>query len=232
MRQISALLLLVFLFTPAAMAGFTFVQTRVEVTVKPDDKMVSIPFVFENKTKKALKIARYDSACSCISARVTEPLGKMVYQPGEKGKIVVDFRLGSFSGKQEKTLLLWTTDDPDDKPSSILTSAITIPVLFEIKPSTLFWDLQKDAPSQPVSKTFTIKVHGEHPIRILKHSTTNTNFPHTLKTIRDGWEYEITVTPKNLTSPGMGMIKLTTDSPISRYQRQQAFVCIKRAPAK
>lgn len=202
--------------------GLTFVSDRVSVTVKPDAKKVSLPFDFENKTKRTIKIASYDSACSCISARIQK--GKMSYEPGEKGKIVVDFALGSFSGLQEKTLMLWTTDDTPEKPSSILTSVITIPLLFEISPTTLFWDQHGDGKPQ----SLTIKVHNDKPIKILKDSGTNKNFPYEIKTIRDGWEYEIVVTPQSVDTPGMGMIKLTTDSPIARYQRQQAFVCVKR----
>ena len=213
--------------TPALMAGegFSFVQTRVAVTVKPDAKRVSVPFKFENKTQKNITIARYDSACSCISARVAK--GKMSYKPGEIGVIVADFELGSFSGKVAKTVMLWTTDDPPETPSAVLTSAITIPVLFDISPRTLFWD--HNGSKEP--KTIKLKVHSDKPIRILSHQGTNQNFPYELKTIRDGWEYELIVTPQSVESMGMGMIKITTDAPISRYQRQQAFVSVRRAPA-
>ena len=226
MRSIFSLIYLAFLtlLCPQAIGGtgLTFVSDRMSVTVKPDAKKVSLPFVFENKTKRTIKIASYDSACSCISARIEK--GKMAYEPGEKGKIVVDFALGSFSGLQEKTLMLWTTDDTPDNPSSILTSAITIPVLFEISPTTLFWEQNGEGKKQSLK----IKVHNDKPIKILKHSGTNKNFSYEIKTIREGWEYEIVVTPQSVDSPGMGIIKLTTDSPISRYQRQQAFVCVKR----
>lgn len=211
-----------------AAGGFTFESERVEVTVKPDAKMVSIPFEFTNKTDRPLTIARYDSACSCISARVTRPLGKMTYKPGEKGQIMVDFELGSFSGFQKKTLLLWTKDDPAQKPSTVLTSAITIPELFKITPKTMFWDL--NGPQMP--KAIRIKVDHDQPIHIRSHAGSNDNFPYTVKTIRDGWEYEVVVTPQATDTPGMGILKFTTDSPIKRYQRQQAFVSVRRPVKK
>jgi len=229
MRFLKALIIPALLIFTCALAsaenGFSFQSKRVAVTVKPNAKTVVIPFYFENKTDRTLTISRYDSACSCISARVAEPRGKMVYKPGEKGKIEVKFELGSFSGQQEKTLLLWTTDDPKDKPSAILTSAITIPVLFEIKPKTLFWEQNGDGKA----KTIKITVHNNTPIHIVSHFGTNKDFPYQIKTIRDGWEYELTVTPTQVSSSGMGMIKINTDSPISRYKRQQAFVAVSRA---
>lgn len=223
MRRLLLSALLLFL-SPVVWAGqgFSFVSDRVKVTVKPDAKLVSMPFEFENKTERPLKIARYDSACSCISARVAG--GKLAYQPGEKGKIVVDFELGSFSGEVEKTLMLWTTNDAAEKPSSILTSVITIPVLFEVSPKTLFWDHG----GSKESKTIKLKVNSDQPIRILKLAGTNQNYSYELKTVRDGWEYELVVSPQSVESMGMGMIKITTDAAIPRYQRQQAFVCVRK----
>jgi len=204
--------------------GLSFTQNKKSVTVKPDAKLVSIPFDFENKSKRTITIARYDSACSCISARVAEPLGKMTYKPGEKGKIVVDFELGRFSGKVVKTLMLWTKDDPANAPSSVLTSEITIPSLFDVTPPTLFWDQKGNNKPQ----SFKIKVNNTQPIRILDLSGTNKNFPYELKTIRDGWEYEIIITPQDVNTPCMGILKITTDAAIKRFQILQNFVCVRR----
>lgn len=203
--------------------GLTFTKNRIEVTSKPDAKTITVPYTFENKTKRVITIARYDSACSCLSAKVKG--GKLVYKPGEKGEMKVDFELGSFSGLVEKTVLLWTTDDGEQRPSSVLTVALTIPVLFEVTPKTVFWE--QNGSKEP--KSFKLKVDNAKPIRILNHSGTNANFAYELKVIRDGWEYELVVTPKDVSLPAFGMIKLVTDSSIARYQRQMAFVCVRRA---
>ena len=216
--------ILLFVSTPylTAAKGFTFIKNKIAVTAKPDAKKVTVPYHFENKTNRVLTIARYDSACSCLSAKVKG--SKLVYKPGEKGEIRVDFALGTFSGKVEKTVLLWTTDDPADAPSTVMTVELTIPVLFEVSPMTLLWDQGAEAKPQ----TIKIKVNHDKPIRIVNHSGSNKDFPYKLKTIREGWEYELVVTPTSTGTPGFGMIKLTTDSSIPRYKRQQAFVCIKR----
>ena len=231
MRLSFSLLLTFFCFlSHVALAdnGLTFTKNRIAITVKPDATRVSIPFSFENKSKRTITISRYDSACSCISARVAEPLGKMTYKSGEKGKIVVDFELGSFSGLVEKTLMLWTTDDTPETPSTVLTSEITIPVLIKLSPTTLTWDQNGDMSA----KTIKIKVNNDKPIRILSHMGTNTNYPYELKTIREGWEYELVVTPKSVATMGMGILKFTTDSTISRYKRQMAYVCVRRPTGK
>jgi len=203
--------------------GLTFAKNKIEITSAPEAKKITVPYLFENKSDRTITIARYDSACSCLSAQVKA--GKLIYKPGEKGEMKIDFALGSFSGVVEKTVLLWTTDDPEETPSSVLRVALTIPKLFEITPTTVFWD--QNGSKEP--KVFKMKVNHDKPIRILSDSGTNNNFIYQVKTIREGWEYELVVTPKDVANPAFGMIKLTTDSSIARYQRQMAFVCVKRA---
>ena len=203
--------------------GLTFEKNKIEITSAPNAKKITVPYFFENKSDRTITIARYDSACSCLSAQIKG--GKLIYKPGEKGEMKIDFALGSFSGVVEKTVLLWTTDDPDETPSSVLSVALTIPKLFEIIPPTIFWD--QNGSKEP--KVFKMKVNHDKPIRILSDSGTNDNFVYQVKTIREGWEYELVVTPTDVANPSFGMIKLTTDSSISRYQRQMAFVCVKRA---
>ncbi len=223
MRTLIALTLLLVSF-PSVMAerGLTFDQNNISVKAAVDAKTITVSYTFQNKSKRTITIARYDSACSCLSATVKD--SKLVYKPGEKGEIKVTFALGNFSGTVKKTVLLWTTDDPEEAASSILTVEVTIPVLFEVTPRTVFW-IQNGAKEPKVVK---IKVNNIDPIHIIKHMGTNENFDYRIKTIRDGWEYELVITPKDVSVPCFGMIKLTTDSPIPRYQRQMAFACVKR----
>ena len=192
----------------------------------PDAKMVTVPFTFVNDTKRTLTIERYDAACSCVSAQVKG--GKLVYQPGEKGEMLVEFALGSFSGEVEKAVMLWTTEDAEDAPSSILTVAIKIPKLFEVSPRSVFWEQG----GSKETKLIKLTVHHTKPIKILSHAATSDQFDYEVKTIREGWEYQLLVTPKDVSKPAYGMIKLMTDSTIPRYQRQRAFVVIKKAKSK
>lgn len=205
-----------------AQRGFTFIKDKVAVTAKPGDEKVTVPYHFVNNTRRTLTIAKYDSACSCLSAKVKG--SKLVYKPGEKGEIRVDFAIGAFSGTVEKTVLLWTTDDPEERPSTVMTVELTIPVLVEVTPTTLFWDKG----SEPKPQTVKIKINHDKPINITFHESTSKDFSYEFKTIRAGWEYEIIVTPASTDAPGFGMIRMRTDSDIPRYQRQQAFVCVRR----
>lgn len=205
--------------------GLSFDESRIEVTAAPEAKTVTVPYFFTNNTDRTITIKRYDSACSCLSAKVKG--GKLSYQPGEQGEIKVVFELGTFSGLVEKTVLIWTTEDEDKKPSSILSVVINIPVLFEVNPKTSFWEQHGDGQAQVIQ----LKINSHEPIHILEHGATNKNFDYELKTIKEGFEYQLVVKPKDTNTPAFGMIKLTTDSSIPRYRRQMAFVCVRRQPA-
>ena len=218
------LCLCLFALIPTAVfagGGLTFAAEKQAVTAKADATKATISYDFENTSDKTVSIAKWDSACSCLGARIKE--GKMDYKPGEKGNIEVDFAIGSFSGTQKKTVMLWTKDDPASSPSSILTVELTIPVLFDISPKSLAWEQN----GSKESKMIKIKVLDKNPINITKHNGTNPNFSYNIKTIREGWEYEIEVTPNDVKNPTLGMIKINTDSSIKRYQRQQAFIYVK-----
>ena len=204
-----------------AESPLSFDSLKKSVTVEANALKTTVPYTFENTSKNTVTISRWDSACSCLNARIKG--SKMTYKPGEKGEIRIDFELGSFSGTQAKTVMLWTEKDSAASPSIILTAAVTIPTLFEISPKSLVWDMNDT--KEP--KTFKIKVHDDKPINISNHNGTNDTFPYTIKTIKEGWEYEITVTPSDVSTPSIGMIKINTDSKIKRYQRQQAFVYVR-----
>lgn len=202
--------------------SLAFEQTRIEMAVAPDAKTVTVPYFFSNNTGRVITIKRYDSACSCLSAKIKG--GKLAYKPGESGEINVTFELGTFSGLVEKTVLIWTTEDPDEKPSSVLSVVLDIPVLFEVNPKTVFWEQHGDATTQVIELT----VNNPAPIHILEHSVTNKNFQYQLKTLEKGRKYQLVVEPLDLSVPALGMIKLTTDSSIPRYRKQMAFVCVRR----
>ena len=91
--------------------------------------------------------------------------------------------------------------------------------------------IQKIPGIQRTETFISLQESINRPIHILEHGATNNNFDYELKTIKEGFEYQLVVKPKDSSTPAFGMIKLTTDSLIPRYRRQMAFVCVRRQPA-
>jgi hypothetical protein len=58
------------------------------------------------------------------------------------------------------------------------------------------------------------------------------NFRHTLRTLEPGKLYEIEAVPVNSAILGLAVLKLETDCPLSRQQLHQAFLVVRKPPAR
>ncbi|MEI7911624.1 MAG: DUF1573 domain-containing protein [Verrucomicrobiota bacterium] len=213
-----------------AMAGFlhaaalTFEKELLEIHAPADASSVVADFNFKNNTDKPVTIAKVDKACSCIGVQVSD--GKLVYAPGEGGKIRATFDMGNFSGVIDKTVVLYLNNDPNEKPSVTLTVQVHIPVLIAIseKEKTLKWTTG----AKPEPQKIDLKVEYAKPIKIISTSCTSENYKVELKTLEAGKHYEILVTPVDTKEQGLAIIRINTDCEIKRYQVLQAF-CVIRA---
>ena len=206
----------------AELVSLSFENKTVEVIAESGAKDLTMVFPFENKTKQTIEIIRKDAACACLGATFKD--GKKIYAPGEKGELTAKFKLGSLSGTVNKQVLLWQNGDTSNKPSIILTTIVTIPELISLTPLTLSWNIGDEEKTQ----TSKIIVNHKEPIHITKILSTNNNFTTEVKTIREGWEYELTVTAKDTSNISFGILKITTDSTVPRFRRTQAFVYVRK----
>lgn len=202
-------------------ASLTFEKQTVDVTVEAEADSTSITFPFDNKSGETIEIVKHASPCGCISTGFKND--RMVYPPGAKGELTVIFRVGNFYGTVQKKIMVWMKDGPEGKrPPITLTTNITIPELVTVTPRTLNWKTgESNAP-----KSYKIAVSHEKPIRITSLTSTNNNFDTELKTLRDGMEYELVVTPRDVSGTSFGILKIFTDCKVSRYSLIQVFANI------
>ena len=205
----------------AASGQMVFEKSLIEMTAEPDQEEITVEFRFTVKGDKEVEIGEYDAPCTCLEARISDN-GRLVWQPGESGTVQGVFKTGNFMGSVDKMIVLRMNGETE--PSVKLTVRMHIPVLLEIEPKTLFWN-QKDAVK---SQSFKLTVNGDEPLQILELSGTNENFVEELKTIKEGREYEIVVTPKSLEERAFGLLRIKTDSKHVKHQRYQAFMAIRR----
>ncbi len=208
-------------FTNLVSAQMVFKKPVVEVTVAPDAKEIIAEFPFKVDEKGA-EIKNYDAPCTCLSARI-EPLMpdhsvRLKWAPGETGKVQGKFELGNFKGTVEKAIVL----NMIGQDAIQLIVRVTIPDLVSMTPVTQRW-VQGEALSE---KIYHLKVGGDVPINITEIKGTNPNFPYELVTKKEGWEYEIRVTPKSLSTQMLGMIRIKTDSKYKRFKKMQLFAVI------
>jgi hypothetical protein len=205
-----------------AAAGLQFPETHKEVHAPADADRVTVEFDFTNDGDAPLAIRKYHSGCSCIGLRVKDE--KMRYAPGESGVLHADFKLGNYSGTVDKMIALWLEDDPESQPSMRLTVRVHIPVLVEIEPKTLTWNLNGDAAPQVIR----IRMKEGHPAGIANVSSSSPVFKTELKTIEDRKNYELWVTPERTSTAGLGVLRIETDHTSPKHRLHQAFAVVRR----
>lgn len=208
-------------------AGLDFPEVLKEIHAPADAKTVAADFEFTNRSDKAVSVVKYDAACSCMSVKIKD--GKLRYAPGESGLIRAEFDMGNFSGVVDKVVAVWLDDDPAEAPSMALTVRVHIPVLVSIEPKTLKWNLGGEDQAQ----TIRIEMNHSSPIHVTGMTSSSAAFKPELKTIQEGKRYELIVTPTDINTPGLGILRIETDCEITRHRTQQAFAVVRKpSPAE
>lgn len=218
MKAISSLL--ISLLPLAASAALRLDGDHVDVKPKPEDEVASVTFTFKNDGNKPVRVLHLESACSCLSAS----LDKATYEPGEKGTGKAEFKVGSFTGQQEKTITV-TTDDPA-QTEWVVPFVIEVPEVIIIEPKMVQWWLDE----KPAPKTITVKMTGKDPMKLVNVTSTRESMGYEFKEVKEGREYLVTLTPKTTADIMIGALKLETDSKIPKYQRQLGFFGVVRQP--
>jgi hypothetical protein len=203
-------------------AGLDFKETSKELHAPADVKTVSADFEFTNRSGKPVSVTKYESTCSCMA--VTIKGGKLSYAPGESGVIRAQFDMGNFSGEIDKVVLLWLDGNKTEKPSLSLTVRVHIPVLVSLEPKTLKWELNGKGEPQNIRVNMT----HDKPIRVTAVTSSSEAFKLELKTIEEGKTYDVQVTPLDLKSPGLAVIRIETDCDIDKHRIQQAFAVVRK----
>jgi hypothetical protein len=211
------------LCVPLAAAELKFETKLRELNVGAEDTKVVTEFPFKNESSEEVEIVEYTAGCSCLTASIS-PNGKLKYAPGESGIIRSEFELSALAGTVDKSVAIRLKGDPQDQPSLVLTTRINIPVLVEMEPKTLFWNIGEEA--KPKSVTLTMK-HSE-PIKVVKLSGADGRFTQELKTIEEGKKYEVVVTPANTTNVAMGVIHIETDCKLQRHRSHRIFMVVRK----
>ena len=204
-------------------AEMVFETKSVEVTVKPGQNLAMGLFPFKIVGEDE-RIVKADAFCTCLTPQV--PLGpdrtaKLDWKVGEKGVIKGRFETEQFLGTVEKSIKIFLEGK---KEPVILNFQVIIPELIKLEPATLKWNLG-ESPDERVVK---ISVNHDKPIRIVSDMGNNDKvFPYTLKTIKEGWEYELRIKPTSTEKSGIGMISLRTDSPFPRFKRKVLYAVVR-----
>ncbi len=163
-------------------------------------------------------IEKVESSCGCTTAT----LPKMTFVPGERGELCARFSTPGRRGLQTKTVSVRIHGQADP---AVLTLVVTIPELVRMSHQLLVWE--KGAERE--SKTILCDATSDMPVRIVKVASSVTSIKASLKTVSEGRQYAITVTPENTDAASFAV--LTIDAEFKDQKKSlRIYAQVKRSP--
>jgi len=223
MRLLPILWLALCAVLPAAELAFE--STKKDVSAGADATRVDVDFPFTNASGQPVTITRFQSNCSCMTVAVQG--GKQRYEPGESGVVRATFDVQNLSGEVERFAVLWLEGDPEDKPSVKLNVNFHIPEVVKVEPKTVKWEVG----AKPEPQVIRITMQAGEPVHIKAVGGTGSAFKHELKTVVDGQEYELVLTPASTAAPVLGVFRMETDCKNERHRIKQVFAMVRKPAA-
>ena len=143
-------------------------------------------FELKNTGGSPLKIERVKPACGCTTVDFDKVIAK-----GASGKVTLKVDTKKFSGTVRKTAEIFTNAS---KISQRLTMTGKIELAVEIEPRLPRIQVVKGVPIKPI--TVSLKKAASHAFKLNKVSSKSDFAKVTMKTVKEGSLYELTVTPK------------------------------------
>jgi Protein of unknown function (DUF1573) len=211
------LVLLLLLLANRTSGHLAFEQPEQSFKVRQEQESVVAKYRFTNTGQEAVKIENVRTSCGCTTAG----LKKTEYAPGETGEIEAKFTFGGRSGRQEKAILV-TTSEAEETPI-VLRLVVDIEDQIKIQPELVFWRVGEQAEA----KKIRITVGDNSAIRILSVISDNPAIKAQLSERKPDKTYEIEVTPTDVNQPAGATILIHTNYPPESPRIRYAYARIK-----
>lgn len=191
-------------------------RKTVETETGSAEKTARAEFVFTNVSKQPVVIDSVKPGCGCTTAA----LDKKTYEPGEKGHITAVFTPGSRQGVQVKAIKVTVKGEPDP---AVLTMVTRVGDTVQIDPPLVLWRLGE--PFEP--KTIQVKVPSSSGLRLTRVQSGNPQIAAKLSTLKEGSEYQITVTPGDIRERAVVVLKIQGLTRSNEPKEFQAYAQVK-----
>jgi len=209
--------LFLFLFACSTYGQLVFDHPEQSFKAKPEQEMIVAKYRFTNAGKESVKIENVQASCGCTTAA----LKKTDYAPGESGEIEAKFSFGGRVGKQEKAIAV-TTSQARDKPT-VLRLLVDIEDPIQIQPELVFWRIGE----QPNPKKIQIAVANDASVKVVSVASDNPSIKAELTEVKPGRQYEIEITPTDLSRPAGATFLIRTDYPTQNPRTRYAYARVK-----
>ena len=174
--------------------------------VKPTDALRH-EFIFTNTGNAALEITGVRPACGCTTAGDWDRL----VQPGQTGKIPIQFNPGSFNGTVTKLITVTCNDALQNVHSLHVRATVWRPI--DVQPLYAYFTVI-EGESTNETKTVRITSNMDEPLTLEPPQSSSPGFRAELKAVRPGKEFALNVTYEGTVSNAarQGHITLKTSS--------------------
>ena len=219
MRNGKFAILPIFLFGMAmpALADLKWENQEQTFNAKSDQKSIVAHYKFTNNGTDVVKIDGVKTSCGCTTAA----LSKTEYAPGESGEIDATFNFGGRVGPQEKAIVV-TVAGSSDKPT-ILRLNVNIEDPITVQPQFVLWHIG-EAPS---TKNIHIALAEDVAGKIVSVTSDNPTIKVELKESKPGKEYDVQLTPSDVSQAASATILIKTDFPAENPQSRYGYARIK-----
>ena len=176
-------------------------QTEVTLHVHPTQISADAVFEFTNAGDEPVSFSDIKITCGCLVAKPLKPS----YAPGETGRLIIMLNLKSRYGKQRKKVFAHTLDG---QKTELMVSA-DIPRAFTLETPLINWH-KGDGSTE---KRVVLRNPNAIPIKLLSVTSSNKLLPAEIKTIREGFEYEVVVLRKPGAVNTRAVIRIRTEPP-------------------
>ncbi len=201
----------------SAQAELQWETTTIARVVHPLQVEDHIEFRFINDGEEPVEILSLRSTCGCLSPSMSTNR----IASGESGVLNVKFNLRDRSGPQRKGVAVRSSDVP--KRPTILYIETNIAEAYKLSEKRLAWLFAPKADGQGRTvtarnyryepKTCRLVNRLSEPIRLISVSSSSEKFIAELKTVREGFEYNVMVYPVDSATAGLAVITVQTECP-------------------
>ena len=181
-------------------ARLTWESKSIQLTAKPGQSSVSVDFICRNIGEGPVVINKMNTSCGCTTAQVP----RKTIEPGESGLIKGQFDFGAREGIQRKRFEVFTSDGK--KQTLYLT--VDIPKLYTLSTRRLTWTSSSKAPNPQVCHLLNV---SNNPINIQSATSSNPAFTTEIKELNPGLQYDLVITPADLSKPSRSIITITIE---------------------
>ncbi len=193
-------ILSVLLVSSSASAAIEWEQNEINLKAHPTQLATEAVFHFSNTGDDPVSLSDVVLSCGCLSAKPTKPS----YAPGEEGFLTITLDLRNRAGKLHKTVQVVTSDGEEQE----LAISVDVPKAYEMS-AFIRWVKGEET----LTKSIRLVNTNAIPIRLLSLTSSHEALPAELKTIREGYEYEVVVTRKPDAGKLRSVIRVQTEPP-------------------